>query len=397
MTPHSSESSPTPVPIKRVGRVPPPPSAVAEISLQRLEDSGEESLQETDYGDHQHPPRQTPPRRTHNLPGANKDLNTDSDSSPVPSRSPSPEPGAKRPRAYNSDDEEPILVLVQAQKITEHAGRPKASDYEEVAKEVILAAGNIYRCLISTIDGFPDSGTEIEFIRTAWGRANKDAGVPPMALTPSIAKIIKQRGSQLRGEAKTKLAPLVETMYGFGSGHRRVTIAVNRALAEDLKSQKTYVYKTFVDDICQGIYQHPAIQKGVNKLWFSNTRDEGVAYTDMFNPLPIPAIALILTTIECCIDEWLTGTKCDVTYWADDYRDVYQKHIKSLQSFGEETRKYELLERLQKRLHNHGRLHAGAGPVALNDIPAIPTSAFQAALKEYEEDPDTDEDGEMEL
>ncbi|KAG5642100.1 hypothetical protein H0H81_010777 [Sphagnurus paluster] len=118
-----------------------------------------------------------------------------------------------------------------------------------------------------------------------------------MALTPSIAKIIKQRGSQLRGEAKTKLAPLVETMYGFGSGHRRVTIAVNRALAEDLKSQKTYVYKTFVDDICQGIYQHPAIQKGVNKLWFSNTQDEGVAYTDMFNPLPIPAIALILTTV----------------------------------------------------------------------------------------------------
>ncbi|KAG6822656.1 hypothetical protein H0H92_013039, partial [Tricholoma furcatifolium] len=77
------------------------------------------------------------------------------------------------------------------------------------------------------------------------------------------------------------------------------------------------------------------------------------------------------------------------------YRVTYTKHIESLETFGKATMKHAMLETLQKRLHNFGRQHAGVEPVALKNEPAIPLSAFEAALKEYEEDNETDEDGEV--
>jgi hypothetical protein len=48
----------------------------------------------------------------------------------------------------------------------------------------------------------------------------------------------------------------------------------------------------------RGIYNHLIIQKVVNKMWFKNKRDEGIVYPDYFNPIPIPAIALILTAVS---------------------------------------------------------------------------------------------------
>ena len=48
----------------------------------------------------------------------------------------------------------------------------------------------------------------------------------------------------------------------------------------------------------KGIYNHPIIQKAVNKMWFMNKRDEGIIFQDYFNPLSIPSIALILTAVR---------------------------------------------------------------------------------------------------
>ncbi|KAG6898682.1 hypothetical protein C0993_005158 [Termitomyces sp. T159_Od127] len=216
-----------------------------------------------------------------------------------------------------------------------------------------------------------------------------------MLLTPDIAKIIKQRGSQTRGKAKVKMTSMVETLYNFASGHGRKTISNNRALAEELKFEKGFIYKTLTNDTRKGIYQNEIIQKAVNKMWFQNKRDEGVLYSNMFNPLLVPAIALILTAIECNIDEWSTGIKTDVPFYADDYRETYCKHIESLEVFGEKTIKYKMLDTLQKHLHNYGRLHSGATPLAFKSCLAIPLTAFEAAIKEYEENDDTDSDGEM--
>jgi len=49
-------------------------------------------------------------------------------------------------------------------------------------------------------------------------------------------------------------------------------------------------------------------------MWFNNRTDEGIIYSDLFDPMPVPAIALIITAVECSIDEWATGTNVDVAF-----------------------------------------------------------------------------------
>ena len=40
------------------------------------------------------------------------------------------------------------------------------------------------------------------------------------------------------------------------------------------------------------------VQRAVNDMWFQNKYDEGIKYEKNFDPLPIPAIALVLTAVS---------------------------------------------------------------------------------------------------
>ena len=102
------------------------------------------------------------------------------------SRSPSIQPGEKRPCSDDSKGETELAVH-KAQKINKSA-RPKARDYDDVAKEIILQAATIYRCLLSTNNGFPELAAETDLVKLAWEDANKDSGMASLALTPEIAK-----------------------------------------------------------------------------------------------------------------------------------------------------------------------------------------------------------------
>ena len=107
------------------------------------------------------------------------------------SRSPSSSPPIiGRKHSYSSSEDGPFQ-LVKAQKVSEGGGRPKASDYDDVAKEVILCATAIYRCLVSTSNAFPTPSEEGDLIRSAWNRANEETSQDvPIALTPVIAKVV---------------------------------------------------------------------------------------------------------------------------------------------------------------------------------------------------------------
>ena len=57
--------------------------------------------------------------------------------------------------------------------------------------------------------------------------------------------------------------------------------------------------------------------------------------------------------IEANIDEWVTGIRVAVTFWADEYRAVYHSHVEGLEEYGHQTAKHDLLGRLQRRLYNY--------------------------------------------
>ena len=65
---------------------------------------------------------------------------------------------------------------VKAKKIHRNTGRPRAADYEDLAKDLILQAAMVYRCLLSTQDAFPDLTSEAEIVKTAWAHVNNETG-----------------------------------------------------------------------------------------------------------------------------------------------------------------------------------------------------------------------------
>jgi len=208
-------------------------------------------------------------------------------------------------------------------------------------------------------------------------------------LTPTVAKLIASRGSQLRGELKTKIRPLIDTMYGFKSGQNRKTIAFNRKLAEDLKEGSAFAFKDVENK--KGLYKHPIFQSTVNAMWFANRRDEGPRHSELFNPLPIRALGVVLAAVENNIDERLTGVRTDVAFTANDYRAVYEGHVKSLEEFAAHTEKYQLMDKILKRLHNVGRFHSGAQALSAPATSTFSKQVLDAALKEYEEGETTDD------
>ncbi|KIJ90639.1 hypothetical protein K443DRAFT_39634, partial [Laccaria amethystina LaAM-08-1] len=324
----------------------------------------------------------------------------------------SPQSGEKRSRPLDDDGDEdedeeendhhhdPSPAVIHAQKLNNNHSRPKAGDYDSSTQDTILTAASYYRVFLFTENAFPDPATEIQFLRRAWKLANGDSGMEHLILDANIAKIIKARGSQARGEAKSKTQALVEVLFAFNSGCGKSAIKKNHDKAERLKHEKGFVYKELEDlddpeSHRKGMYQHPIIQKAINCMWFKNRRDEGILFETLFEGMPLPAIALLLTAIEANIDEWLTGIRVAASFFADEYRRVYISHLKSLTDFVDYTRDQGIVKRLRRRWYNYGCQHAGAPSTSLKDIPAIPVSAFAAAVQEYEESSETDDDGDM--
>jgi len=66
-------------------------------------------------------------------------------------------------------------------------------------------------------------------------------------------------------------------------------------------------------------------------------------------------LRLQLKQIKANIDKWATGIQTDVSFYTDNYRLVYLEHITMLSTFGEHTRKHDLLGCLCHKVYNYGQ------------------------------------------
>ncbi|KAJ6510912.1 hypothetical protein C8R45DRAFT_814744, partial [Mycena sanguinolenta] len=300
------------------------------------------------------------------------------------------------------------------QKLNDHQGRARAKDYDSTTQEVVSTAATYFRCLVATKNGFPEHVSETDLLATAWTMTRDELKIA-MDLTPDLAKLITSRTSQMRGEIKTKVRGLVELTFGFRSGQNKKDVRKNRQLAEDLKEGMGYAYKVSINyfadllliillqsnlsraDSRKGLYKAEIIQKLTNLVWFPNRRGEGAMHPEMFGPaLPKPALALVLTAIECGIDEWGTGIKTDVPFTSAEYRGIYLQHLKALDDFEKAAGARDILGNIRIRLHNIGRFHSGAQPlVAMAPATSLSAAAIAAAIREYDEDSETETEGEF--
>ncbi|KAJ7784981.1 hypothetical protein DFH07DRAFT_696783, partial [Mycena maculata] len=321
--------------------------------------------------------------------------------SPSPARSSSPIAGDKRARSSEDDD----MRTMQAHKINDHQGRPRAKDYDKTTQELISIANTWFRCLLAAWDRFPDHVAEQAMLLLAWKKACEEVKVS-MRVPPDFAKMITRHGPQMRGELKTKVRRLVEIIFGFDSCQNKKNIRKNRQRAEDLKEGLGYCYEVISNYVQKnpakaegrrGLYKAKTIQKATNLMWFSNRRDEGAMHPELFGPIfPKPAFALVLSAIECAIDEWATGIKTNVPFTSAEYHSVYQEQLKCFDLFEKHTEPRGILDNILTRMHSHGCFHSGAQPITpVASALALSRTALDAANKEYDEEEATESDSEL--
>ncbi|KAG1796663.1 uncharacterized protein HD556DRAFT_1441342 [Suillus plorans] len=318
-----------------VGKIPPKLHAASNSARKLKDDTSDES------GDDSESKNQSQPKAwAHHT--------DEEDGNSIKEQMPSPRM-TKRPL-----DAEDATAVVKIQKNSDGSRRHmKAGDFKADTKDILVTATSIFRCLIVTQAPFPDTiAVETKLGKEAWHEACQMKGIN-VKLTPLAVKMLLKCTSHVRGELKTKMQSLTRSFFGFWSSDSREVIRQNRDLAESLKDDSSFVFKDWTTKT--GIYKTELLQDGINVMWFANQGDEGIIHNKYFKPMPIEVIALTLTAIECCIDEWLQGMKEDIKFTAATYGSIYQTHLSSLQRFDECTAPYKLLERICDNLHDVAR------------------------------------------
>ncbi|KIM68370.1 hypothetical protein SCLCIDRAFT_105913, partial [Scleroderma citrinum Foug A] len=257
------------------------------------------------------------------------------------------------------DDQE--ITIVKAQKLTKHEGHPHARDYNDVTQEFVITAVEDYQACLCAEGPMPDHAQETALLNSSWANVCQITGIN-LVWTPQLSKLISpilitSCGSQVCGELKAKLCPLVEVMFNFHSSQTKPVIKKNCMLAEEIKEGANFAFKVWalLQDDRRGFLKAPIIQKIINTMWFANKNDKGIKHHAHFKPFPLPALTLVLTSIKCCIDEWMTGTCADIPFTVQDYCTAYDSHLKCLQDFDEAMKEFGMLNGICSRIFEDGQ------------------------------------------
>jgi len=197
---------------------------------------------------------------------------------------------------------------------------------------------------------------------------------------------IKYDSMKLFTEMKTNIKHAVDTSYEFDTSRAPESIGRNASHAQALLDNAAFIYQDFNSGKRPRYpYRHSIIQKSVNNTWFRNKHDIGIVFHEYFKPIPFEAIALVLTVIECRIDEWSTGT-CKESGWKEeDCENNYLSHLNSLRDLdthGTHREGRDLLLKIQHDLLRVARIHAGASPDPTTGAGKLSINALDAALQD---------------
>ncbi|KAI6035799.1 hypothetical protein EDC04DRAFT_2897569 [Pisolithus marmoratus] len=296
--------------------------------------------------------------------------------------------------------------MVKAQKLTENDGWPQARDYDNVTQEFMATVIREYHTQLCTQAPMPDHTQETALLNVSWARGCQVTSIN-LAQSPQLVKLMSVlhhfspakhppfcmlqvtiQGSQVHGQLKTKLQPLVKAMYSFYSSQSKSTIKKNCTLAKELKEGMNFAFRHMAaqEDGWHRFLKAPLIQKIINMMWFANKHDDSVMFPDHFKPFPHPALALVLTSIY----EWVTSMQMDVASTIQEYHSVFELHLNCLREFEEATKEFEVLPGICKKVYEVGCVHSGAAPLIKQSQPTVSTQIIADAIKKYQEGSTTD-------
>ncbi|KAL7278906.1 hypothetical protein ACG7TL_006737 [Trametes sanguinea] len=248
----------------------------------------------------------------------------------------------------------------KAQRIVEAkaGGRQRArkGDYEPEAQEVIHGAAVIFKSLICSLDAYPNKLSEKTWAVDAWHAAAAKLDIK-LAPTNDTLGLIAQYSWNLRGEIKNTARSLVQGAYGFKAGLTPPSRLYNQERCAFLRQGCTFAYEIIgeAERDHLGLYEAEIIQSIINRVFYKTATDDGVALAKVYEPFPFVGLALVLTAIQCSIDEWDTGAFVKVTFSEEGYYSVYRRHLQDLRAFEEESGADRILTEICSNISTRGR------------------------------------------
>ncbi|KAI9509442.1 hypothetical protein F5148DRAFT_753623 [Russula earlei] len=252
---------------------------------------------------------------------------------------------------------------------------------EDTYDHVMRVARSLYRCYLTCKDAFPSLHVKEEWAAAVWSESCSRTGMSPNQL-PYPEELIYGNMSHI-ADLKTKIMHQVESLYGFDTSQAPDSIGRNSRVAQALLTKMAFIYRepNLGGTPCHP-YRHPIIQKVINITWFQNKDSGGIVFHDHFTPMPIQSIALALTVIESCIDEWTDGTRRESSWDESRYKTVYFSHVSSLNVLRDHDQPQgsDFLAHIQDSLLKDARVHAGAPPEPVTVLPRLLPQNVDAAL-----------------
>ncbi|KAG9105514.1 hypothetical protein FRC07_009223 [Ceratobasidium sp. 392] len=241
-------------------------------------------------------------------------------------------PSRARPADLVEEDAE-VLTAEAALERGVHAPRrrqPALSDYTGIPHLVatrtipklnaIACARGIYECF----------GTVCEWIDECYeGVWAVEAPLVPYQKPPHKMKgILAHRLSWVRGDLRGRVEPKVSVNWGFINPARTSQdLLHNRRLAKSLLPD-CFICRdpeTEADP-----YKHPGMSECIAAALFWGPEAIALSNPNLFDPLPIPVIAMVLTITQHCIKQWKTGRWIKVDLSASKQVTMYRRHLEGL-------------------------------------------------------------------
>ncbi|KAJ7213403.1 hypothetical protein GGX14DRAFT_392911 [Mycena pura] len=252
-----------------------------------------------------------------------------------PRRNPATRPDRRR-NLTNSQDQPrkkarptPALPTVEAGFVGGQPpkGKTNISHLTEPAASIIPDAQHAFELLIFTKNAYPDDLRVERWSMETLAAAGAKRRVSLVA-TDRLLGMVKSYGWHGRSNVGNVVRQLFDSHYRFEPGGSPADVAKNLQLYNDLIDASAFHYKN--PQTYTGYAQHDIIRLSLKKLWFRTRDDLGIKNADVFNPIPLPTLAVIFTAIEHWIQCWSTGHYVHAKFTETLNQERYRAHLQDL-------------------------------------------------------------------
>ncbi|THH00133.1 hypothetical protein EW145_g7133 [Phellinidium pouzarii] len=260
-----------------------------------------------------------------------------------------------------------------ALRVSTSTSKPKNGDYKGDDHKLLVRTEVHYRAMICTIDAFPTKRLIDEFTDNAWTKAVSELGIN-CPITDDMRKVIQSRASQVRGEIKGNAASLIVANYFVGVRKNGIQERVAMLL-----NSLTFVFKDL--ETRSEPFQHPIFQDLLNKQWFNKPNGDGIICKSYYTKphVPIPTLALMLTTVQSSLEEYNTGNYTQISFSRLAYELKYRQNLVSINAFATQVKANNYVPQVLKRMTKVAFEHAGVPQDENGLVSMLTSNDFEAA------------------